>query len=220
MMADRLNLLWLQSGGCGGCTLSLLNAEQPQLLERLDQAGIRLLWHPSLSQASGSEALDILAACAVGRERLDLLCVEGSVMTGPHGSGRFHMLSGSGRPMMSWLLDLAGRARHVLAVGSCAAFGEPWCHHAELPDSGSGVGLVEAARGALGHWLNVCHGRIENYQIIAPTTWNFSPRDAAGIPGALEQALAGMEIDANDAMPVAVQHVVRSFDPCMVCTVH
>lgn len=98
--------------------------------------------------------------------------------------------------------------------------GELWCHHADLPDTGSGVGLVEAARGALGHWLSVRHGRIENYQIIAPTTWNFSPRDAAGIPGALEQALAGMAVDAHDPMPVAVQHVVRSFDPCMVCTVH
>ena len=91
-MADRLNLLWLQSGGCGGCTLSLLNAEQPHVLELLNQAGIRLLWHPALSQESGSEALDILAACADGRERLDILCVEGAVMTGPHGSGRFHLI--------------------------------------------------------------------------------------------------------------------------------
>ncbi len=102
--------------------------------------------------------------------------------------------------------------------------GEPWCHHAakphDLPDAGRGVGLVEAARGALGHWLGVRHGRIENYQIIAPTTWNFSPRDAAGVPGALEQALTGLQVEADDAMPATVQHVVRSFDPCMVCTVH
>jgi uptake hydrogenase large subunit len=98
--------------------------------------------------------------------------------------------------------------------------GEPWCLHADLPDSGSGVGLVEAARGALGHWLSVRHGRIENYQIIAPTTWNFSPRDQAETPGALEQALVGVEAEDNDPMPAAVQHVVRSFDPCMVCTVH
>ena len=98
--------------------------------------------------------------------------------------------------------------------------GEPWCHHAELPEEGAGVGLVEAARGALGHWLMVRHGRIERYQIIAPTTWNFSPRDAAGVPGALEQALAGLEVGPAEPMPLAVQHVVRSFDPCMVCTVH
>ncbi len=98
--------------------------------------------------------------------------------------------------------------------------GEPWCLHAELPEEGTGVGLVEAARGALGHWLGVRHGRIERYQIIAPTTWNFSPRDAAGVPGALERALAGLEVDPAEPMPVTVQHVVRSFDPCMVCTVH
>ncbi|HTY98860.1 MAG TPA: nickel-dependent hydrogenase large subunit [Rhodocyclaceae bacterium] len=97
--------------------------------------------------------------------------------------------------------------------------GAPFCHHAAMPDEAEGVGLVEAARGSLGHWLRVRQGRIDNYQIIAPTTWNFSPRDGAGRPGALEQALAGLAVDDCRA-PVAVQHIVRSFDPCMVCTVH
>jgi hydrogenase large subunit len=84
-----------------------------------------------------------------------------------------------------------------------------------------GIGLIEAARGGLGHWLDVRKGKIYNYQIIAPTTWNFSPRDAAGEPGALEQALVGLQAEeSGDAAPLAVQHVVRSFDPCMVCTVH
>jgi Ni,Fe-hydrogenase I large subunit len=98
--------------------------------------------------------------------------------------------------------------------------GQPWCSQGSLPEEGSATGLIEAARGALGHWINVRQGRIQNYQIIAPTTWNFSPRDAAGVPGALEQALVGMAVDPDDPMPVAVQHVVRSFDPCMFCTVH
>ncbi|MFZ5512464.1 nickel-dependent hydrogenase large subunit [Tepidimonas aquatica] len=96
----------------------------------------------------------------------------------------------------------------------------PWCHHARLPDEGTAKGLVEAARGALGHWLVVKHGRIANYQIIAPTTWNFSPRDHQGTPGALEQALAGLPAPETEDPPLLVQHVVRSFDPCMVCTVH
>ncbi|KAA3649191.1 MAG: HupV protein [Proteobacteria bacterium] len=98
--------------------------------------------------------------------------------------------------------------------------GEPFCVETVLPDTGVGIGLVEAARGALGHWLVVRNGRLQNYQIIAPTTWNFSPRDAAGTPGALEQALVGTPAGAAAGMPLAVQHVVRSFDPCMVCTVH
>ncbi|AOZ69202.1 HupV protein [Rhodobacter xanthinilyticus] len=89
-----------------------------------------------------------------------------------------------------------------------------------VPEAGRGAGLVEAARGALGHWLRIERGKIASYQIIAPTTWNFSPRDARGGPGPLEAALVGVSVAPGEAVPVAVQHVVRSFDPCMVCTVH
>ncbi len=99
-------------------------------------------------------------------------------------------------------------------------FGEPFCAQSDLPDEAQGMGLVEAARGGLGHWLRIKHGRILNYQIIAPTTWNFSPRDAQGTPGALEQALVGIPVEDSAADALAIQHVVRSFDPCMVCTVH
>ncbi|WIM04825.1 MAG: nickel-dependent hydrogenase large subunit [Candidatus Nitricoxidivorans perseverans] len=95
--------------------------------------------------------------------------------------------------------------------------GEPFCAQGEMPGTAAGAGLVEAARGALGHWISVADGRIANYQIISPTTWNFSPRDTDGMPGPLEQALVGAPAGEGD---VAVQHVVRSFDPCMVCTVH
>ncbi len=138
MPPDPLNLLWLQSGGCGGCTLSLLNAEQPALYDRLADAGIRLLWHPSLSVETGVEALDILRACAEGRERLDILCIEGALMTGPNGTGRFHMLSGTGQPMIAWVKNLAAHARHVLAIGSCAAWGGI---SASGPNPGGAVGL-------------------------------------------------------------------------------
>lgn len=97
---------------------------------------------------------------------------------------------------------------------------EPFCGPSTLPEDGTGIGLVEAARGALGHWLRVQNGRITNYQIIAPTTWNFSPRDDAGAPGPLEQALEGLETGPHGAQSPMIQHVVRSFDPCMVCTAH
>ncbi len=97
---------------------------------------------------------------------------------------------------------------------------DPFCHHGDRPDQARGAGLVEAARGGLGHWLTVEGGLIKNYQIIAPTTWNFSPRDDKNMPGPLEQALAGSPVRDGETDPVAVQHIVRSFDPCMVCTVH
>ena len=98
--------------------------------------------------------------------------------------------------------------------------GEAFCAPSSLPEDGRGVGLGEAARGSLGHWIVVQRGRIANYQIVAPTSWNFSPRDAAGTPGALEQALVNAPVLEGEKTPISVQHIVRSFDPCMVCTVH
>lgn len=98
--------------------------------------------------------------------------------------------------------------------------GEPYFTQKAMPDEATGAGLIEAARGALGHWLTIKNGRIANYQIVAPTTWNFSPRDRDGAPGACEQALVGAPVQQGERDPVAVQHIVRSFDPCMVCTVH
>jgi uptake hydrogenase small subunit len=118
-----MNLLWLQSGGCGGCTLSWLGSEWGSLFATLADAGLEMLWHPSISEASGAESLTILEDCAEGRRALDILCVEGSLLLGPQGSGRFHILAGTERPMIDWVRRLAARARHVVAVGTCAAYG-------------------------------------------------------------------------------------------------
>lgn len=84
---------------------------------------------------------------------------------------------------------------------------------------GRGVGMTDAARGALGHWLITEDEHIQKYQIITPTAWNGSPRDAEGVPGAWEKALEGLNVKDADN-PVEIGHVVRSFDPCLVCAVH
>ncbi|MEM6530974.1 MAG: nickel-dependent hydrogenase large subunit [Myxococcota bacterium] len=84
---------------------------------------------------------------------------------------------------------------------------------------GRGFGATEAARGALSHWIEVENGAIKNYQMIAPTTWNVGPRDGEGDRGPIEEALVGTPIsDPSD--PIEVGHVARSFDSCLVCTVH
>ncbi len=98
--------------------------------------------------------------------------------------------------------------------------GDAYCHNQPIPDEAQGAGMIEAARGSLGHWLRIKNGRILNYQIIAPTTWNFSPRDIQQQPGALEQALENTIIDNEQTIDASIQHIIRSFDPCMVCTVH
>ena len=93
------------------------------------------------------------------------------------------------------------------------------CADFTVPATGQGQGLTEAARGALGHWLELRGGLVHNYQCIVPTTWNCSPRDDRGQPGAMEQALAGTPL-ADPDNPIEVTRVIRSFDPCLACAVH
>ena len=96
--------------------------------------------------------------------------------------------------------------------------------HITLPPRGAerdgrGAGLLTAARGALGHWISIRDGAFDRYQVITPTSWNASPRDSAGTPGHWEQSLIGVPVrDPDD--PLEIAHVIRSHDPCLVCTVH
>jgi ferredoxin hydrogenase large subunit/hydrogenase large subunit len=96
---------------------------------------------------------------------------------------------------------------------------EPTFTDFTVPESGRGYGLTEAARGALGHWLQISGSKISNYQCVVPTTWNCSPRDDRGVPGAVEQSLVGLPI-ADAQNPIEAARVVRSFDPCLACAVH
>ena len=118
-----MRVLWLQSGGCGGCTQSLLCHEARPLFDELRDAGIEFVWHPAFSLESGAEALQMLEECAAGRLAFDVLCVEGAMLRGPNGSGKFHLMAGSGKPLTDWVARLAGHARWVFAIGSCTAYG-------------------------------------------------------------------------------------------------
>ncbi|MDQ7045661.1 MAG: nickel-dependent hydrogenase large subunit [Sulfurimonas sp.] len=98
-------------------------------------------------------------------------------------------------------------------------FGQSSYEEPEKLFSGEGIGLIEAARGSLGHWINIKDSKIENYQIVTPTAWNGSPRDSKENLGAWEKALIGIKCrDVEN--PMEMGHVIRSFDPCLVCTVH
>ncbi|MDO8607311.1 MAG: nickel-dependent hydrogenase large subunit [Phaeospirillum sp.] len=109
--------------------------------------------------------------------------------------------------MALWLAE-------VVASGARDVYADP----GPITD-GVGVGMIQAARGALGHWVSIKNGRIDRYQIITPTGWNGSPRDSGGVRGPWEEALIGTPVaDADN--PVEVGHVIRSFDPCLVCSVH
>jgi hydrogenase large subunit len=88
-----------------------------------------------------------------------------------------------------------------------------------IPVSASGLGLTEAPRGALGHWIDIANSKISRYQVVTPTAWNASPRDDLDQPGPIEQALIGTTI-ADPSKPIEVLRIVHSFDPCLACSVH
>lgn len=87
------------------------------------------------------------------------------------------------------------------------------------PKQAIGVGFSEAPRGALAHWINIEDKKIANYQLVVPTTWNASPRDAKGQLSAYESSLLDTPV-ANDSQPLEILRTIHSFDPCMACAVH
>jgi len=82
-----------------------------------------------------------------------------------------------------------------------------------------GYGLTEAPRGALGHWVRIKDGKVENYQAVVPTTWNGSPRDYKNRMGAFEASLIGIPV-SNPDQPLEILRTIHSFDPCLACAVH
>ena len=116
-----------------------------------------------------------------------------------------------------WLLDaMANTLQAIKACQNEPHFVDPGI---DIWPDGESFGLVEAARGALGHWLRIRNGVIDRYQIVTPTAWNASPRDSAGRHGHWEQSIIGLRVP-DPANPVEIGHIVRSHDPCLVCTVH
>ncbi len=105
--------------------------------------------------------------------------------------------------MMSWVEELAGN----LKAGNADV-----CDDTAPPVAGVGRGLVEAPRGALGHWIEIADGVTKNYQVVSPTTWNAGPRDDQASRGPMEEALMNTPV-SDTAAPLNVMRVVRSFDP-------
>jgi len=90
--------------------------------------------------------------------------------------------------------------------------GEPMVADYVTPDTAEGMGLWEAPRGTVGHWIEIKGGKIANYQCVPPTNWNASPRDDKGQPGPIEQALIGTKVK-DEGNPFELVRIVRSFDP-------
>ncbi len=117
--------------------------------------------------------------------------------------------------LVPWLDELAAN----MADGNLRVHnGERW-DPTTWPLEAKGCGFHEAPRGGLGHWVHIVDAKIANYQCVVPSTWNGSPRDARGQPGAYEASLVGTPV-ADMEQPIEILRTIHSFDPCMACAVH
>jgi NiFe hydrogenase small subunit HydA len=114
-------LFWIQAGGCGGDSMSLLNIENPDMMELAKLGNIDILWHPSLSANSTIQHSSLIERILTGEQTLDILCIEGSIVQGPGGSGLYDTFRG--QPKKDLIAALARQSNFVIAVGTCAGFG-------------------------------------------------------------------------------------------------
>jgi len=123
------------------------------------------------------------------------------------------------RLIARWIQEFYNELLANLKVGDQKTHnGDKW-DPSSWPAECEGVGLSEAPRGALAHWIKIKDKKIENYQLVVPSTWNASPRDVNGKRSAYEEALIGTPVAKEDE-PLEIIRTIHSFDPCLACAVH
>jgi len=123
---EETPVIWLASGCCSGCSVSLLNTLSPRIQDvLLDQVlpghHVSLAFHPTVMAASGDLALQ---AMYDAEAKPFILVVEGSVLTAENGAMcEIGEHEGHGIHGTDHVRRLGGKAKAVIAVGSCATYG-------------------------------------------------------------------------------------------------
>ena len=118
-----------------------------------------------------------------------------------------------------WALESFGQLLTNIKNGDSRTQNNVKWEPSSWPQSAKGIGMVEAPRGALSHFIVIEDKKIANYQLVVPTTWNASPRDLNGKRSAFEESLIGTPV-ADAKVPLEVLRTIHSFDPCLACAVH
>jgi len=118
--------------------------------------------------------------------------------------------------MQGWYDQLIANIK----AGDIRTFNDQYWDPSTWPRHMQGVGLMEAPRGGLSHWIVIDDGKISNYQAVVPSTWNAGPRDMQGQPGAYEAALQDNHVMQDPKQPLEILRTIHSFDPCIACAVH
>ena len=123
------------------------------------------------------------------------------------------------RLVVHWMKGFYDELLGNIKAGDFRTFTREKWDPSTWPEVCEGVGMSEAPRGALAHWIRIKDKKIDNYQLVVPSTWNASPRDVNGRRSAYEESLVGTPV-ANPEQPVEILRTIHSFDPCLACAVH
>ncbi len=123
------------------------------------------------------------------------------------------------RLAVHWMKEFYDELIARVRGGNLSTFNRDRWDPSTWPAEAEGVGLSEAPRGALAHWIRIRDRKIDNYQLVVPSTWNASPRDPEGQRSAYEESLIDTPL-ANPDQPLEILRTIHSFDPCIACAVH
>jgi hydrogenase small subunit len=137
----KIHLIWLNLASDTGCTISMLQASNPDLIEAVETLGVSAdFWKALMTPdydlgwvTAGYSEEDLsqvpLLNAAFGGVPVDILVVEGAPQIGTPAGGNqgFFCTTGTydGGPVTGFKLlqELAARASYVVAVGQCSSFG-------------------------------------------------------------------------------------------------
>ncbi|AYK15614.1 twin-arginine translocation signal domain-containing protein [Methanosarcina flavescens] len=124
-------LIWMHGSECTGCSISLLNAGNPDLVQALQKLNVNLVFHETICAQQGiwndgklvnnAEFNSEILLEETYKEGNYILVVEGSIPNGPNGTGRYLVIGN--KPFKESLAEAAKNATAIVAVGTCASYG-------------------------------------------------------------------------------------------------
>lgn len=139
---SQTRIVWIQGGECTGCSESLLNGGEPDLVQAMQRLSLKLAYHELLMEQQGIFVDGALANTSelnaelyfeeVIKEKGYILVAEGAIANGPAGTGRYCLLGG--KPYKEIFRRAAENAAFIVAVGQCAAFGGVNSAESEIKD--------------------------------------------------------------------------------------
>jgi hydrogenase small subunit len=128
---SKTKVIWLHGAECTGCSASLLDAGNPDIMQAINKLSVDLVFHETIMAHQGifvdgapagtSELNSEILLDEAIEEGNYILVVEGAIANGPDGSGKYCMYGE--RTFKDMFEKAASNASMIMAVGMCAAFG-------------------------------------------------------------------------------------------------